>query len=312
MQVAVTTAKPDPNVTSVRFAPSPNGLLHIGHARSALLNWRFAEAAGARFLLRIEDIDITRARPEFELAIFKDLAWLGLEWPEPVRRQSDHFDDYRAALAELRRLGLLYPAFMSRTEVTSHVRAYEENGQIWPRDPDGAPHYPDVDRGLAEIERNRRIDAGEPHSWRLDMQATLDGLTSQQGGLTSLTWQEDGRGPDGETGKIIADPGAWGDVVLARRDVPASYHLAVTIDDALQTITTVIRGEDLFASTSVHRLLQSLLGLPAPIYRHHSLVRDSSGRKLSKSDGDIALAELRAKGLSPADVIAMAGLEELE
>ncbi len=312
MQVADTTAKPNPDIAIVRFAPSPNGLLHLGHARSALLNWRFAKRSGARFLLRIEDIDTTRARPEFEQAIFEDLSWLGLDWPEPVRRQSDHFDDYRAALVELRKLGLLYPAFMSRAEVTGHVRVYEQNGRVWPRDPDGAPHYPAVDQGLAEAERNRRIDAGDPHSWRLDMQAALDGLTSQEGGTVSLTWQEDGQVPDGETGKVAADPGVWGDVVLARRDVPASYHLAVTVDDALQAITTVIRGQDLFASTSVHRLLQSLLGLPAPIYRHHSLVRDSSGRKLSKSNGDIALAELRAKGLSPADVSAMAGLDALE
>jgi glutamyl-Q tRNA(Asp) synthetase len=309
MRVADNTAKTDPEVATVRFAPSPNGLLHLGHARSALLNWRFAKQSGARFLLRIEDIDIIRARPEFEQAIFEDLAWLGLDWPEPVRRQSDHFDDYRAALAELRKLGLIYPAFMSRAEVASHVRAYEQNGRTWPRDPDGAPHYPDLDQGLAEAERNRRIDAGDPHSWRLNMQAALDCLTSQEGGVARLTWQEDGHGPDGETGEIVADPGAWGDVVLARRDVPASYHIAVTVDDALQAITTVIRGQDLFASTSVHRLLQSLLRLPAPIYRHHSLVLDSSGRKLSKSDGDIALAELRAKGLSPAEVIAMADLE---
>lgn len=312
MQVSDTTADTAHKIAAVRFAPSPNGLLHLGHARSALLNWRFARESGALFLLRIEDIDITRARPEFERAILEDLAWLGLDWPKPFRRQSDHFDDYRAALAELRKLGLLYPAFMSRTELANHVRAHEETGRTWPRDPDGAPHYPDVDRGLSEVERNSRIDAGEPHSWRLDMQSALASLAPHETGTAPLIWHEEGQGPDGEVGHIVADPGAWGDVVLARRDVPASYHLAVTVDDALQAITTVIRGQDLFASTSVHRLLQSLLGLPAPIYRHHSLVRDGSGRKLSKSDGDIALAELRAKGMSPADVIAMASLGERE
>jgi glutamyl-Q tRNA(Asp) synthetase len=303
MQLADTTAKPDRDVAAVRFAPSPNGLLHLGHARSALLNWRFAKETGARFLLRIEDIDITRARPEFEQAIFDDLAWLGLDWPKPVRRQSQHFGDYRAALSELRRLGLIYPAFMSRADVASHVRAFEEDGGAWPRDPDGAPHYPDADRCLGEAERRRRMDRGEPHSWRLDMRAALGVLP------TTLTWQEDGEGPSGETGTISADPSVWGDVVLARRDVPASYHLAVTVDDALQRITTVIRGEDLFEATSVHRLLQFLLNLPAPVYRHHSLVRDKTGRKLSKSEGDIALADLRAKGLDSEDVIAMAGLD---
>lgn len=303
MHVANTTAKPDSDTATVRFAPSPNGMLHLGHARSALLNWRFAKASGARFLLRIEDIDITRARPEFEQAIFEDLAWLGLDWPKPVRRQSDHFDDYRTALSELRNLGLIYPAFMSRAEVANHVRVSEESGKPWPRDPDGAPHYPDTDRRLAAAVRNRRMKAGEPHSWRLDMQTAIADLRAP------LTWQEDGTGPSGETGQIVADPLAWGDVVLARRDVPAGYHLAVTVDDALQRITTVIRGQDLFAATSVHRVLQSLLGLPAPLYRHHSLVRDRTGRKLSKSDGDIALAKMRAKGLSPADVIGMAGLD---
>lgn len=302
MQVATTTTNRNPDVETVRFAPSPNGLLHLGHARSALLNWRFANDRGGRFLLRIEDIDTTRARPEFEQAILEDLDWLGIAWPEPPRRQSDHFGTYREALAELGKLGLIYPAFMSRAEAAGHIRDAEAGGSIWPRDPDGAPHYPETDRNLGETERQRRIERGDPHTWRIDMGAALNGLPS------NLSWRETGSGPAGETGRITADPAAWGDVVLARRDVPSSYHLAVTVDDALQDITTVIRGHDLFAATSVHRLLQTLLGLPEPTYLHHDLVRDETGRKLSKSDGDVSLASLRQKGLGPEHIARLAGL----
>lgn len=298
------TTQPQFGAPIVRFAPSPNGLLHVGHARSALLNWRFANAHDGTFLLRIEDIDTTRARPEFETAIFEDLEWLGLDWPKPVRRQSAHFAEYQAALAELRTLGLLYPAFLSRAEITARVSEIESNGQSWPRDPDGAPLYPGNDRTLPQAERDRRIATGAPHAWRLDMQAALGALGAP------LSWSEFGSGPNGETGTIAADPGAWGDVILARRDVPASYHLAVTVDDALQSTTDVIRGEDLFASTSVHRLLQHLLGLPAPRYHHHDLVRDPEGRKLSKSDGATSIAALRQQGATPGDIIALAGLSQ--
>lgn len=295
-------ATPDPHLhnTVVRFAPSPNGRLHLGHARSALINWRFARAHHGEFLLRIEDIDTTRARPEFEKAILEDLAWLGLRWPEPVRRQSDHFEDYTQALNELDKLGLIYPAFLSRKEIAERVRAAEAGGRTWPRDPDGAPLYPGDERVMSRSKRARRIEAGTPHTWRLDMQAAIKGVPD------GLNWCEQGIGPLDETGQIKADPAAWGDVVLARRDTPASYHLAVTVDDAIQNISHVIRGQDLFAATSVHRLLQALLGLPTPRYRHHPLIRDESGRKLSKSDGDTALAALRARGASAADVIALA------
>ncbi|WP_417436535.1 tRNA glutamyl-Q(34) synthetase GluQRS [Hoeflea sp.] len=299
-----TTAQPHFSAPIVRFAPSPNGLLHVGHARSAMLNWRFANTHEGTFLLRIEDIDTTRARPEFETAIFQDLGWLGLDWPKPVRRQSDHFAEYQAALSGLRKLGLLYPAFLSRAEISASVSEIESNGRRWPRDPDGAPHYPGNDRTLSQAERDRRIASGDPHAWRLDMKAALDGLG------TDLSWAEFGSGPNGESGTIAADPGAWGDVILARRDVPASYHLSVTVDDAIQAITDVIRGEDLFASTSVHRLLQHLLGLPAPRYHHHSLVRDSEGRKLSKSDGATSIASLRHQGETPGDILALAGLTQ--
>ncbi|KGF69955.1 glutamyl-Q tRNA(Asp) ligase [Hoeflea sp. BAL378] len=303
MQDAKATANNAPRPPTVRFAPSPNGLLHVGHARSALLNARFARDHGGAFLLRIEDIDLTRARPEFEAAIFEDLAWLGLEWSAPVRRQSEHFADYEAALADLTRLELVYPAFLSRAEAAERVRDAEAAGRPWPRDPDGAPHYPGSDRTLSSAQRRRRIEDGEPHAWRLDMRAALAGLGAP------LSWEEAGAGPRGETGLIAADPAAWGDVVLARRDVPTSYHLAVTVDDAIQGITDVIRGQDLFAATSVHRLIQQLLGLPAPRYRHHGLVLDKDGRKLSKSDGATSIASLREKGATPADIIRMAGLE---
>lgn len=266
-----------------------------------MLNWHFANAHDGTFLLRIEDIDTTRARPGLETAIFEDLAWLGIDWPKPVRRQSEHFAEYQAALTELRKLGLIYPAFLSRAETTARISEIDSTGQIWPRDPDGAPHYPGSDRELSTAERDERIAAGEPHAWRLDMQAVLDDLD------TRLSWTEHGSGPSGETGEIIADPGAWGDVILARRDVPASYHLSVSVDDAIQNISDVIRGEDLFATTSVHSVLQHLLGLPAPRYHHHGLVRDQDGRKLSKSDGSTSIASLRQQGASPEDILTLAG-----
>lgn len=297
-----TTAKPHFSAPIVRFAPSPNGLLHVGHARSAMLNWRFANDHDGTFLLRVEDIDTTRARSEFETTIFDDLAWLGLDWPKPVRRQSDHFADYEAALSELRKLGVLYPTFLSRAEIAAKAAETESSGQTWPQDPDGAPHYPGNDRTLSQSERDSRIAAGAPHAWRLDMQAVLDGLG------TPLSWTEFGSGPDRETGTIAAAPAAWGDVILARRDVPASYHLSVTVDDAIQNITDVVRGEDLFAATSVHRLLQHLLGLTPPRYHHHGLVRGADGRKLSKSDGSTSIASLRQQGATPADILALAEL----
>lgn len=296
------TPNTPPTVPVVRFAPSPNGLLHVGHARSALINWHFARDHGGGFLVRIEDIDISRTRPEFERAILDDLRWLGLEWPEPVRRQSEHFEDYRVALHELRKLGLIYPAFLSRAEAAEIVRQSEASGRTWPRDPDSAPHYPDIDRRRSETERDRRIAEGDPHAWRLDMECAIKGLDAPLG------WREIGTGPGGETGSVTADPAAWGDVILARRDVPTSYHLSVIVDDAFQNISHVIRGQDLFAATSVHRLLQEILGLPEPLYCHHALVCDSHGRKLSKSDGDTSITALRAQGASAEDIIALAGM----
>ncbi|MCB1393688.1 tRNA glutamyl-Q(34) synthetase GluQRS [Nitrobacter sp.] len=284
----------------LRFAPSPNGFLHLGHAFSALLNFQSARQREGRLLLRIEDIDATRCRPEFETAIYQDLAWLGVSWERPVRRQSEHLADYRAALDRLAALGVLYPSFESRAEIAALVKAREANG-AWPRDPDGAPLYPGTAKSLPAIDRDRRLRSGAPFALRLDMEAArrLAG---------DLAWIERGSGPDGETGEILARPEIWGDVVLARKDIPTSYHLSVVIDDALQGVTEVMRGLDLFRSTAVHRLLQKILDLPQPVYHHHDLIRDSEGRKLSKSSEATGLRELRARGITPAQVRGLVGL----
>ncbi|MCK1392028.1 tRNA glutamyl-Q(34) synthetase GluQRS [Bradyrhizobium sp. 1] len=283
-----------------RFAPSPNGLLHLGHAYSALLNFDRAREAGGRLLLRIEDIDATRCRPEFETKICEDLAWLGIAWETPVRRQSEHLSDYRAALEKLSALSLVYPAFESRAEIARLVAAREADGP-WPRDPDGAPLYPGDAKALPSDERARLIDTGVPYALRLDMAAACQRV----GGLT---WNELGEGPDGERATVPARPEAWGDVILARKETPTSYHLSVVVDDALQDVGEVVRGQDLFHATSVHRLLQVLLGLPEPAYRHHALIRDEAGRKLSKSSRSTGLRELRDAGASPAGIRRLVGL----
>jgi glutamyl-Q tRNA(Asp) synthetase len=277
-----------------RFAPSPNGYLHVGHAYSALLNFDSARRSGGRFLLRIEDIDPTRCRPEFETAIYEDLAWLGIAWEEPVRRQSEHLSEYRNAVEKLLAQDLVYPSFESRAEIARLV-ARREAEAPWPRDPDGAPLYPGAAKSLAADLRARLLGSGAPPALRLDMAAAC-------GRAGDLDWVEHGHGPGGETGTVAARPEAWGDVILARRETPTSYHLSVVIDDALQGVTEVVRGEDLFWSTSVHRLLQRLLGLPQPAYRHHRLVLDGEGRKLSKSTLATGLRELRAAGAGPADI----------
>ena len=283
-----------------RFAPSPNGYLHLGHAFSALINHDVARASGGRLLLRIEDIDVTRCRPEFEPAIFEDLGWLGVTWEKDVRRQSEHLETYRAALDRLSAQDLIYPSFESRAEI-SRLVAERERTRPWPRDPDGAPLYPGNAKHLSPAERAQRIASGAPFALRLDMERAL----ARTG---TLAWTETGRGPAGETGTIAAAPQAWGDVVLARKETPTSYHLAVVVDDALQGITHVIRGEDLFWSTSVHRLLQQLLGLPAPTYHHHRLILDADGKKLSKSTQATGLRELRARGVTPGEIRKMLGL----
>ena len=282
-----------------RFAPSPNGYLHLGHALSALLNFDMARATGGRLLLRIEDIDETRCRPEYEQAILDDLAWLGLEWEQPIRRQSEHLEAYRAALARIEEL--LYPCFESRAEIEALVASRERHG-AWPRDPDGAPLYPGDAKSLLAAERARRIAARQPYALRLDMPAAL----SRTG---ASSWIETGCGPDGATGTVAADPAVWGDVVLARKETPTSYHLSVVVDDALQGVTHVVRGQDLFAATAVHRLVQTLLGLPQPIYHHHRLILDADGRKLSKSNRATGLRALRAQGAMPADIRRLVGLD---
>ena len=284
----------------LRFAPSPNGYLHLGHAYSALLNHDMARELGGRLLLRIEDIDRERSRPEFEAAIYEDLAWLGISWLEPVRRQSEHFADYEIALEKLDALRLLYPSFESRSEIAALVAERERNGR-WPRDPDGAPLYPGRGRKLTAAERKRRVEAGEAYALRL----AIDAAVMQTG---VLTWSEAGRGPHDQAGTVTAAPLMWGDVVVARKDMPTSYHLAVTVDDALQGVTDVVRGQDLFWSTSIHRLLQALLGLPEPVYHHHRLILDADGRKLSKSTEAKSLRDLRAGGATPQDIRRMVGL----
>ena len=271
-----------------RFAPSPTGLLHLGHAYSALVAQDAAERAGGRFLLRIEDIDTGRCRPEFEDAILEDLAWLGLAWETPVRRQSDHFDDYRAALGRLDALGVIYPCFCTRAD----IRAEIARAGHAPHGPDG-PLYPGLCRAFDPGEAAARRVAGEPHALRLDMAKAV----RLAGGLS---WREDGA-------DIAADPVSAGDAVLARKDTPTSYHLAVTVDDHLQGVTLVTRGVDLFHATHLHRLLQALLGYGTPDYRHHRLVTDAKGVRFAKRDRAATIAGLRAAGHSPADIRALAG-----
>jgi glutamyl-Q tRNA(Asp) synthetase len=283
-----------------RFAPSPNGYLHLGHALSALINFEMARALDGRFLLRIEDIDATRCRSEFEQAIYEDLAWLGIVWEEPVRRQSGHLDAYARALAKLEAEGLVYPSFESRVEIARHIA--QHSPVPWPHDPDGSPLYPGLSKKLSPEERTRRIESGEPYALRLDMNAAL----ARTG---TLTWVETGADPKQDHETRMAEPEKWGDVVLARKEMPTSYHLSVVVDDALQGVTHVVRGQDLYQATSVHRVLQALLALPAPLYHHHRLVLDAEGKKLSKSTRATALRELRQQGATPADIRRTIALE---
>jgi glutamyl-Q tRNA(Asp) synthetase len=278
-----------------RFAPSPNGYLHLGHALSALLNADMARGAGGRLLLRIEDVDTARCRPQYEAAIYEDLRWLGIEWERPARRQSEHFEEYRAALERLSRDGLVYPAFESRAEIARLVSA---RGEAWPRDPDGAALYPGNGRALAVEERKQRVERGEPYALRLDLDAALSRVTKP------LTWMEGG----GATREIAAIPERWGDVILGRKETPASYHLSCVLDDAIQGVTHIVRGLDLYEATSIHRLLQEILNLPAPNYHHHRLILDADGKKLAKRDPSTTLRDLRAQGLTAEQIRRMVGL----
>jgi glutamyl-Q tRNA(Asp) synthetase len=277
-----------------RFAPSPTGYLHLGHAFSALIAWRRAREADGRFLLRLEDIDPGRCRPEFAAAILEDLAWLGLDWDGEVRVQSQHLAEYRAVLHDLAARALLYPCFCTRADIQREV----ERSIAAPHTPDGTPLYPGTCRNLSQDERNARMRAGERHALRLDMRRALASIDQ------ALCFEEDGEGT------VACRPETFGDVVLARKDAPASYHLCVTNDDAAQGVTLVTRGADLKPATHLHRLLQVLMGWPAPIYAHHLLVADALGRRLAKRDRAASLRELRAEGKSPADVRALAEAQQ--
>lgn len=266
-----------------RFAPSPTGHLHLGHAYSALTGWRRARAAGGRFLLRIEDIDPTRCRPEFALAIEDDLAWLGLDWDGPVRVQSAHLADYRAVLDALEARGLVYPCFCTRAAIQREIAA----SAAAPHAPDGSPVYPGTCRDMRETERQARLMAGEPFALRLNVAHAVTQV------LRPLCYEEEGEG------MVVCTPERFGDVVLGRKDVPASYHLCVTHDDAMQGVTLVTRGLDLKPATALHRLLQALMGWPAPRYAHHPLVVDAHGRRLAKRDRAQTLSALRERGVPP-------------
>lgn len=284
----------DPQPFVTRFAPSPTGRLHRGHAFSALSAWTAARDAGGRFILRIEDIDRTRCRPQFEQGVFEDLAWLGLTWETPVLRQSDHLADYDAAIADLFQRGLVYRCFQTRREVAEAMAS--------------APHGPmEVYRGapLSPAEESRRLENGEPFAWRLSVDAARRAL----GGFDGLTFHEQGAGPNGEHGEIPARPELGGDVVLARKDVGVAYHLAVTVDDARQGVTCVIRGCDLFEASHIQRLLQALLHLPTPVYRHHRLLSGPDGRRLAKRDFAETLESLRSRGVTAEAVRRELGFE---
>jgi glutamyl-Q tRNA(Asp) synthetase len=283
-----------------RFAPSPSGRLHPGHALAAIIPWREAQQTGGRFLLRIEDIDFERCHKKFETGIFEDLAWLGLDWEQPVRRQSEHMDDYARALTRLDEMGVIYPCFCSRAEIRAEV-ARSDSAPHGPATgpamgPDGAL-YPGTCRHLSVDEREARLAAGDAHALRLDMTAALAQITSP------LIWH------DREAGERTANPAAFGDVVLARKDTPTSYHLSVVVDDAIQGITLVTRGQDLLEATDIHRLLQALLDLPTPDYFHHRLVTGDDGRRLATRHKARTLEDIRNSGLAAADLLRQLELE---
>lgn len=272
-----------------RFAPSPNGHLHLGHAYSALLNQKMARDAGGKLLLRIEDIDIIRCTPELETQMLKDLEWLGFEWDEKPRRQSEHFDNYEEALDRLNKLDVIYPSTLSRSEIKKIIQAKRQEGIDWPTDPDRTPLYPGTERDLNAAQRDDLIASGKNYALRLDMQKACSQTKS------NLFWRE---GKKHNLEEIEANPQAWGDIILARKDFPVSYHLCCTLDDALQGVTHIVRGKDLYEATSVHVLLSGLLGLSLPCYHHHNLILNEDEEKLSKSKKHKSLKELRASGIT--------------
>lgn len=288
-----------------RFAPSPNGELHLGHALSAIVGHDWAVRLGGRFLVRIEDIDIVRTREVFIRSILDDLEWLGLSWEKPELLQSEHFADYATAADRLTTLGVLYPCFATRGEIAAAVAKAVAVGEPERRDPDGAPIYPGLYRDLPADKIAARRAAGDAAALRLDMARAMAIATDRMGGRP-ITFRE--IAPDGTEREVLADPTRWGDVVLIRKDTPASYHLAVVVDDARQGITHVTRGQDLYTATDLHRLLQILLDLPEPLYHHHPLLLDKDGRKLAKSTGAPRLKDLRAAGATPGDIRRLTGM----
>ncbi len=290
---SIAVLPPVQTMQTVRFAPTPSGYMHLGHAYSALIAWSNAQAVGSRFLLRIEDIDRSRCRPAFEQAIYEDLAWLGVDWQRPARRQAEHMADYAEALKVLGELGVLYPCFCTRSEVQAEI----EGADAAPHGPDG-PHYPGTCRGMSRAEQNRRIRAGKAHALRIDMAKAV-----AVAGLLSWT--------DRKAGEVEANPLSAGDVVLARKDVPTSYHLAVTVDDHVQGVSLVTRGWDLYHATHIHRLLQALLGLHTPVYYHHPMITDPNGVRLAKRNRAVTLRALRNGGKTLGDVRRMINLDTL-
>ncbi len=268
-----------------RFAPSPTGRLHKGHAYSALKAYEAAKKNEGHFLLRIEDIDTGRCREDFVKGIYEDLAWLGLKWEKPVRRQSDHFADYGAALKKLQDVGLVYPCFCTRKDIEAEIA----RASAAPHGPDGAL-YPGTCRHKSQNEQTRLLEAGTAHAWRLDLAKALAHINAP------LTWQDELKGP------VIARPEELGDVVLARKDTPTSYHLSVVVDDALQGVTHIVRGEDLFHATHIHMVLQRLLGLPTPVYHHHTLLLNEKGERFAKRNKAVTLQSLRESGLNIEDL----------
>lgn len=293
----------------LRFAPSPNGALHLGHAFSALLNFELAKRMDGRFLLRIEDIDLARCTDGRINQMLDDMRWLGLEWEDEVLKQSSRFDAYQQKLDELKEKGWLYPSHASRTDIKKAVVIANQNAsEPWSSDPDGAPLYP---RHLLGEKEDPNQQNQAPPAWRLDMTAILN----QHPKLKEQVWRELGPHPDGETilnQQMAMDAARWGDVILARKDCPTSYHLSVTLDDALQGITHIVRGQDLFWATGLHRLLQVLFDLPEPTYFHHGLINDDQGQKLSKSKQDISLKALREQGYSAADIRKASGIDDID
>ena len=286
-----------------RFAPSPNGRLHLGHAYSALFAEQAALKAGGELLLRIEDIDQTRTKPEFVDGILEDMDWLGIRFAPNLRRQSDHFSDYRSALDRLDKMGLLYPCPATRREIEADIAGRVAGGKVdgeWPRDPDGAQLYPGTWRDRNPGEYEKLHDSKKPVALRLHMARTI--AEFERRNILPISFKEEGTGPSGETGQVSLDPAIWGDVVLARKETPTSYHLSVVVDDADQGITHITRGHDLFYATAIHRLLQILLDLPKPVYCHHHLIRANDTRKLSKSASDTSLASLRNAGIGSREI----------